>query len=59
MSLLKTLKSSNLVNEWHLTVNVAKVKERMVKKEIQSEWIRGREHVADCLTKAFTPLLIF
>ena len=30
---------------------MARVKEMIAKKEIQSEWIKGKEQIADCLTK--------
>ena len=30
---------------------MARVKEMMAKKEIQTEWIKGKEQVVDCLTK--------
>ena len=50
-SLVETLKSSNLVSDRRLRIDVARVKEMMAKKEIQTEWIKGREQVADCLTK--------
>lgn len=50
-SLVETLNSSNLVSDRCLRVDVVRLKEMMAKKEIQTEWIRGREQVADCLTK--------
>ena len=49
-SLVETLESSNLVSDQYLRSDVARVKEMMAKKEIQTEWIKGREQVAGCLT---------
>ena len=37
---VETLKSSNLVSDQYLRVDVARVK-KMMAKEIQTEWIRG------------------
>ena len=50
-SLVETWKSSNLVGDQHLKVDVTRVKEMMMKKKIQTEWIRGWEQFANCLTK--------
>ena len=50
-SLIETLNSSNLLSDWHLRIDVARVKEMMAKKEIHAEWIKGKEQVVDCLTK--------
>ena len=49
--LVETLKSSNLVSDWGLRIDVARVKETMAKKEIETEWIKRKEQVADCLAK--------
>ena len=35
--------SSNLVSNWHLRIDGAIVKEMMGKKEIQTEWIKGKK----------------
>ena len=43
MSLVETLKSSNLVSDQYLRIDVVSVKERMAKKEIQTEWIKWKE----------------
>ena len=43
--------TSNLVSDWYLRIDVARVKEMMAKKEIQIECIKGKEQVADWLTK--------
>ena len=45
VSLVETLKSSSLVSDQCLTVIGAWVKGMIVKKEIQSEWIRGLEQM--------------
>ena len=50
-SLVETLNSSNLLSDQHLRIDEARVKKMMAKKEIQTEWIKGKEQVADCLTK--------
>ena len=49
-SLVETLKSSNQVSDQCLRIDVARVKKIMAK-EIQIEWIKEREHIADCLIK--------
>ena len=48
--LVETLNSSNLVSDYYLSIDVSRMKE-MITKEIQTEWIKGKEQVADCLTK--------
>ncbi|GAB1599998.1 hypothetical protein Ahia01_000277300 [Argonauta hians] len=50
-SLVETLKSSNLVSDRRLRIDVARVKEMIAKEEIQIQWIRRQEQIADCLTK--------
>ena len=49
VSLVETLKLSILWVNQHLRVDVAWMKE-MIMKEIQTEWICGWEQVTDCLT---------
>ena len=44
-SLVGTLKSSNFMSDQHLRVDVARMKEMLVKEEIHSEWIWGTEQV--------------
>ena len=46
-SLIELLNSSNMVSDRHLIIDVARVKEMMAKKEIQTEWIKGKEQVAN------------
>ena len=42
-SLFKTFNSSNLVSDRCLRIDVARVKEMIEKKEIQTEWIKGKK----------------
>ena len=42
VSLIETLNSSNLISDWHVRIDVARVKEMMAKKEIQTGWIKGK-----------------
>ena len=50
-SMVEILNSSNFLRDQHLIDDVAKVKEMMTKKGIQTEWIKGCEQISDCLTK--------
>ena len=50
-SLVETLNTLNLVSDQCLRIDMARVKEMMAKKEIQTEWIKGRELVSSCLIK--------
>ena len=50
-SLIETLNPSNMVSDQCLRIDVARVKEMISKKETQTEWIKGKEQVADYLTK--------
>ena len=51
-SLVQTLNSSNIVADKRLRVDISRLKEMMVKEEIQVDWIEGFKQVADVMTKA-------
>ena len=51
-SLVQTLNSSNIVADKRLRVDISRLKEMMVKEEIQVEWIEGFKQAADVMTKA-------
>ena len=51
-SLVDTLNTTNLVSDKRLRIDISRIKEMKNNNEIEIHWIRGREQVSDCLTKA-------
>ena len=50
-SLTETLKTSNLVSDKRLRVDIARLREMVREEEITVEWVPGKLQVADALTK--------
>ena len=50
-SLTETLKTSNIVSDRRLRVDIARLREMVREEEINVEWVPGKLQIADALTK--------
>lgn len=50
-SLNDTLKTTNVITDRRLRVDIARIREMVKQREIKVKWINGRQQIADCLTK--------
>ena len=60
LSAKETLNSSKIVSDKRLRVEISRLREMVLRKEIVVKWIRNEEQLADCLTKrgASTAMLL-
>lgn len=50
-SLRETLKTTNVITDRRLRVDIARIREMVKQEEIKVNWIKGSDQIADCLTK--------
>ena len=50
-SLVDHLESTQVIQDARLRVDIARLREMVRLKEIELKWVRGKEQLADCLTK--------
>ena len=51
-SLFETLKTSNVIKDLRLRVDIARLREMEESGEISVSWIDGKNQIADCMTKS-------
>ena len=51
-SLVESIKSTKLVPDKRLRVDIARLKEMISNNEVSLHWVKGQDQLSDCLTKA-------